>query len=72
MLIKQATTKSLNQINFNNHRIINTINPHSYLITQSDKSFFEALNTSDALLPDGIEIVWARQLINKTKINKIA
>ena len=72
MLIKQVTTKSLNQINFNNHRIINTINPHSYLITQSDKVFFEALKTSDVLLPDGIGIVWAKKILTKIKIKKIA
>ena len=72
MLIKQVTTNSLNQINFNNHRIINTINPHSYLITQSDKTFFEALKNSDVLLPDGIGIVWAKRLLNKNKIKKIA
>ena len=72
MLIKKVTTESLNQINFNNHRIINTINPHSYLNTQSDKVFFEALKSSDVLLPDGIGIVWAKRLIYKTKIKKIA
>jgi N-acetylglucosaminyldiphosphoundecaprenol N-acetyl-beta-D-mannosaminyltransferase len=72
MLIKQISTKSLNQINFNNHRIINTINPHSFLISQSDKVFFEALKDSDVLLPDGIGIVWAKQLLQKTKIKKIA
>ena len=72
MLIKQVTTKNLNQINFNNHRIINTINPHSYLISQSDKVFFEALKSSDVLLPDGIGIVWANQLLHKTKIKKTA
>jgi N-acetylglucosaminyldiphosphoundecaprenol N-acetyl-beta-D-mannosaminyltransferase len=72
MIIKQVTTKSLNQINFNNHRIINTINPHSYLNTQSDKVFFEALKSSDVLLPDGIGIVWAKRLLYKNKIKKIA
>ena len=72
MLINQVTTKSLNQINFNNHRIINTINPHSYLISQSDKVFFEALKSSDVLLPDGIGIVWAKRLLHKNKIKKIA
>lgn len=71
-LINQVTTKNLNQINFNHHRIINTLNPHSYLISQSDKSFFEALKSSDILLPDGIGIVWAKQLLHKTKIKKIA
>ena len=72
MLIKLISTKSLNQINFNNHRIINTINPHSYLIAQSDKYFLESLKASDILLPDGIGIVWAKQLLHKTKIKKIA
>ena len=72
MLIKQVTTKSLNQINFNNHRVINTINPHSYLISQSDKVFFEALTDSDVLLPDGIGIVWAKKILTKVKIKKIA
>jgi hypothetical protein len=38
MLINQVITNSLNQINFNNHRIINTINPHSYLTAQSSCS----------------------------------
>ena len=72
MLIKQVTTQNLNQINFNNHRIINTINPHSYLISQSDKVFFEALKNSDVLLPDGIGIVWAKRLLHKKKSKKIA
>ena len=72
MLIKQVTTKSLNQINFDNHRIINTINPHSYLIAKSDTVFFEALKASDVLLPDGIGIVWAKKILTKIKIKKIA
>jgi N-acetylglucosaminyldiphosphoundecaprenol N-acetyl-beta-D-mannosaminyltransferase len=72
MLIEQITTKSLDQINFDDHRIINTINPHSYLIAQSDKYFLESLKASDILLPDGIGVVWAKQLLHKTKIKKIA
>ena len=72
MLIKKVTTKNLNQINFNNNRIINTINPHSYLISQSDKTFFESLKNSDILLPDGIGIVWAKKTLTKVKIKKIA
>ena len=72
MLIEQVTTISLNQINFKNHRIINTINPHSYVIAKSDESFFEALKSSDVLLPDGIGIVWAKKLLFKTMLNKIS
>ncbi len=72
MLINQVTTKNLNQINFNHHRIINTLNPHSYLMSHSDKSFFEALKSSDVLLPDGIGVVWAKNILYKAKIKKIA
>ncbi len=38
MLIKQIITKSFDKINFDDHRIINTINPHSYLTAQSSSS----------------------------------
>ena len=72
MLIKQVTTNTLNQINFNNHRVVNASNPHSYLVAQSDETFFEALKSSDVLLPDGIGIVWAKKLLLKIKINRIA
>jgi len=72
MLIEQITTKTLNEINFDNHRIINTINPHSYLITQSDAVFLEAIKASDILLPDGIGIVWAKKILTKIKIKRIA
>ena len=70
MLLGKVTITHIEKINFNNVKLVNTINPHSYLITQSDKVFFEALNSSDVILPDGIGIVWARQLLYK--INKIA
>ena len=52
------------QINFNNPRIINTINPYSYLIAQSHETFFEALKSSDVLLPDGVGIVWAKKILS--------
>ena len=38
MIIKQITTKILDKITFNDHRIINTLNPHSYLTNQSSIS----------------------------------
>lgn len=51
---------------------INTINPHSYVVAKKDKVFREALQDSDILLPDGIGIVMANRLLNKTHIKKIA
>ncbi len=65
-------TESLTDINLNTARIINTINPHSYCISKKDKAFERALQSSDILLPDGVGIVWAENVLNKNKIHKIA
>jgi N-acetylglucosaminyldiphosphoundecaprenol N-acetyl-beta-D-mannosaminyltransferase len=51
---------------------INTINPHSYVVAKKDMVFRQALLESDILLPDGIGIVMANRLINKTSIKKVA
>lgn len=53
-------------------RIINTINPHSYVIAKKDEWFQQALLTSDMLLPDGSGKVLAAKQILKVKIKKIA
>ena len=62
----------LEEINFSENRIINTINPHSYCVSVQDEIFADALKMSDILLPDGIGIVWAEKLLNGSKIKKIA
>ena len=63
---------SLESIDFNQIKTINTINPHSYCISLKDVDFHIALNDSDLLLPDGIGIVWAEFFLNNNKIKKIA
>jgi N-acetylglucosaminyldiphosphoundecaprenol N-acetyl-beta-D-mannosaminyltransferase len=73
MLLGYNIFKStLNNIDLNKNKIINTINPHSYCVSKQDKVFEIALNTSDILLPDGIGIVYAEKFLNKTIIKKIA
>jgi len=63
---------SLNSVDFNHHRIvINTINPHSYCLTKKDNVFWEALQISDVLIPDGIGIVWAAKFLTGEKIKRI-
>lgn len=52
--------------------IINTINPHSYIVAKRDKFFAEALKKSDLLIPDGSGIVLAAKFINDMKISKVA
>lgn len=63
---------SLNNIDLNRNKIINTINPHSYCVSKQDKAFEKALKTSDILLPDGVGIVWAEKILINTVIKKIA
>jgi len=53
-------------------QIINTVNPHSYIVAKNDKLFSIALHSSDIILPDGSGFVIAGKFINNTKIKKIA
>lgn len=53
-------------------KLITTLNAHSYNICRKDDSFRDALLSSDLLLPDGISIVLAVQLLQGKKIRKIA
>jgi len=54
-------------------QIINTINPHSYIVAKGDEVFKKALESSDTLLPDGSGIVLASKILgDKEKIEKVA
>jgi N-acetylglucosaminyldiphosphoundecaprenol N-acetyl-beta-D-mannosaminyltransferase len=64
--------KELETIDFNNVKVINTINPHSYCVANGDLEFKSALEASDILLPDGIGIVWAEKFLKGKRIEKIA
>ncbi len=52
--------------------LINTLNAHSYNVTQKDKVFSEALQKSDVLIPDGISVVYALRWLTGEKLNKVA
>jgi len=56
----------------NGKLLINTINAHSFNIAQKDTIYASALASSDILLPDGISIVFANQMLTSTKLTKIA
>ncbi len=53
-------------------QIINTINPHSYIVANKDTHFSEALRTSDILLPDGSGIVLAAKSCHRKNILRIS
>ena len=64
--------ESLDKIEFKDKMIINTINPHSYVVSKNDPLFKQALKNSDVLIPDGSGIVLAANFLYKEKIKKIA
>ena len=68
----EVFTDNLNTLDLSKRQVINTINPHSYVTAKDDKKFFEALDKSDLLIPDGSGIVIAAKQINKKDIKKIA
>jgi N-acetylglucosaminyldiphosphoundecaprenol N-acetyl-beta-D-mannosaminyltransferase len=57
---------------FHGKQVVNTINPHSYVVAKQDASFREALMGSDLLLPDGTGIVWAVRKLHGITIPKVA
>jgi N-acetylglucosaminyldiphosphoundecaprenol N-acetyl-beta-D-mannosaminyltransferase len=59
-------------IDLETKKVVNTINPHSYVVAKSDKEFQEALLDSDLLIPDGSGIVLAAKQIHNKTIKKIA
>lgn len=52
--------------------LVNTINAHSFVVTQQDVQFKEALMRSEILLPDGVSFQIASLCLNRKKIKKIA
>jgi N-acetylglucosaminyldiphosphoundecaprenol N-acetyl-beta-D-mannosaminyltransferase len=62
----------LSQCIANRKTLINTINQYSFCIAEKDAAFKKSLQQSDILLPDGMAIVAAVQLLSSTKIKKIA
>lgn len=55
-----------------NQQVINTLNPHSYVLARTDVVFKDALKASDFLAPDGIGIVLAVRWLNSLSIKKMA
>ncbi|QCT93965.1 WecB/TagA/CpsF family glycosyltransferase [Caminibacter mediatlanticus TB-2] len=64
--------ESLDKIKLKDKIIINTINPHSYVVAKNDNFFKKALKNSDVLIPDGSGIVLAANFLYGEKIKKIA
>lgn len=52
--------------------LINTLNAHSFNTVENDTDFQDALLHSDVLLPDGVSVVWAMQMLTGKKLRKIA
>ena len=70
LLDKVATAININSDEINKI-LVNTLNPHSYVISKKDTEFYEALNNSDILVPDGIGIVFAARILQNKNITRI-
>lgn len=60
------------ELDTQNRLVINTLNPHSYIVASNDEIFSDALNDSEIILPDGVGILIAARLLNKRRIKKIS
>ena len=63
---------NLNILFQNKYRIVNTINPHSFILSLNDQIFYKSLFESDLLFPDGIGIVFAIKFLYRDKLFKIS
>lgn len=52
--------------------VVNTLNPHSYILARKDEKFHDALKSSDWLIPDGVGIKIAALVLCRAHIEKIA
>lgn len=68
----QIFSGPLSSLRIDKKCIINTINPHSYCESKKDDLFYQALLSSNVLLPDGSGIVLATKVLTGKKIKKIA
>lgn len=51
--------------------VVNTLNPHCYIIARVEKFYRDALMRAEWLIPDGIGIVKAAKFLYGVKINRI-
>ncbi len=72
LMTYQIFIDSIDMLDFNQKLVVNTLNPHSYIVAKTDPVFQEALHQSDVLLSDGSGIVLAAKLIEKRNIIKVA
>ncbi|OJI42866.1 WecB/TagA/CpsF family glycosyltransferase [Vibrio vulnificus] len=69
---RDVNTIVLDSLSGNSLRVVNTINPHSYVEAKRDVDFKQALLASDELIPDGSGIVLAANKLYGKHIRKIA
>jgi N-acetylglucosaminyldiphosphoundecaprenol N-acetyl-beta-D-mannosaminyltransferase len=51
--------------------VVNTINPHSYIVGRKDRQFRDALNEGDILIADGVGITIAAKVLKGRGIERI-
>lgn len=56
---------------FGSGKVINTINPYSYMVSLEDPIFLKALISGDYLIPDGVGITLAARILKRKKLKRI-
>jgi N-acetylglucosaminyldiphosphoundecaprenol N-acetyl-beta-D-mannosaminyltransferase len=52
--------------------VVNTMNPHCYVLARRDDNYKKALLASDLIIPDGVGIRYAAKVINGEKIERLS
>ena len=62
----------LPDLSYSGKTVINTINPHCYIVAKKDQLYQKALKRSTILIPDGTGIVWAMKVLNKQQVKRFS
>ena len=62
----------LSMLASNKLSVVNTINPHSYVVAKKNPGFMSALKNSEFLIPDGAGVVVAARIIQKQAIARVS
>lgn len=71
-LVEDLKSIKLQDPNVNTPRVVNCLNPHSFVTALTDNAFHQALVSSDYLLPDGVGITMALKQYKGLELPKIA
>jgi len=70
--MKEAIESLFQSVKNNDKKTVVTVNASAMTMALKDRKFFEVLNLSDIVLPDGIGIVWASRLLGNRMKERVS